>query len=98
MVGSCAMEPELMDLVLFPLAFLPGRLGAVTRARVMYRCVCVCVCVFVCACGCVGVLEWVWLDTHTVRAWIARRHVSSSSYDMYPPPHMTCTWMYSHGP
>ena len=43
MVGSCSVEPELMDLVLFPLAFLPGRLGAVTRARVMYRCASACV-------------------------------------------------------
>ena len=47
--GCYLQEPEMMDLVLFPLALVPGQLGAQTRTRIGHvlektlRYVCVCV-------------------------------------------------------
>jgi hypothetical protein len=61
-------------------------------------CVCVCVCVWVCVCmcvcECVCVCMCVCVGTgpaiYAARLGLVSGVVSSSSYDMYPPPHMTC--------
>jgi hypothetical protein len=58
-------------------------------------CVCVCVCVYACVCVCVCVCVCTYIHIH-LYAYIGAGQLVDTltcillSYDMHPPPHMTC--------